>query len=127
MCPIQDSITSQVTRVIYTSHGFEVLAKLITLVQKRGLSSQLDTLRSLCALSQGDKEGLDKFMSSMRTKDIALNGLAVDQLIPLFALVSMDKEHCVWTLFRYQSGDPLVVNGSLESLQGLILEEDERC
>ena len=45
-------------------------------------------------------------------------------MMPLSALVSVDHDRYARTLFQYQTDNPLVVNGTLESLKQLMLEED---
>ncbi len=55
-----------------------------------------------------------------------MTGLSIDQIVPLFALVGMDKDRYAATLFWYRAGDLEVVQGSLETLEQLMMDEEER-
>ena len=65
-------------------------------------------------------------MGRLRTKAIALARMLVHELMPLFALVRMDKDRYAGTLLCYQSGEPVVVNVSLDQLESMIVSKDKQ-
>ena len=110
----------------YTGDGIAMIASLVEKISPSRPENRLQDVRDLSSLEQGSQESTSSYMSRVRGFATRLQGVTIDDLMPLFTLIGMNHDQYSGLLARFTSGEPAIVNATTSDLERLVIEEDSR-
>ncbi len=103
-----------------------MLTAFVDMIRPSTSTARLSAVWDLVSLSQGSQQGPSKFIAQYRRFASALGQVTVQDLLPLFALVSMDQDRYDGMVFWYTAGDPTVLGADLALLETLMCDKESR-
>ena len=110
----------------YVNNGFGMLATFIDYLDPSNPEHRLHDIREVSRLDQGAKESTTTYLSRVRGFVNCLQGVTMDSVMPLFAILGMDHSKYDGLLSRFTSGDASVVLADIPTLEILMAGEDRQ-
>ena len=111
---------------IFASDRIATLSYLLTSLNPSSNENLLLEITDLTCLEMRVVESSINYMSRVRGIAQQMHGVKFDNIIPLFAIASIDHDRYPGVKRRYLTGDTALVNCDLFQLSGLLSSEETR-
>ena len=110
----------------FTANRVGMLTELLGLLAPTTPAMMLEAVDAVCHLDLADKD-ISTFMREVHGFATTLRVVTFDMLRTLMVMVALDKERFAGLISRYKTGDPKVVNTTLDLLEGILLDCNGLC
>ena len=107
--------------------GFKMLSHLIKMVTANSTSSMMKAVRDIVALEQAPGKTSGVFMSRVQDIDEVVGQIKVADVLPLFALASLDTSRYPCLMMRYIINEKGMTSASIRSLEKEMIDEEGRA
>ena len=112
--------------IIFTPNGIAMLSHLLTHLNPSSSGNLLVAISDLTCLEMVLGELSTDYMSCVRGISQCMRGVSLDQIIPLFAVASLDHDHYPGVNIWYLAGEPALIKCNLLDISGLLSSKDTR-